>query len=94
VTTAQIRYSMRRLRRRLPDKFILVTMAGATDVDKTSLFQSGEQGTLVQESLTDTVMNIKLVAVGSADVAKAVSTPSTPPQVSSNKDAQAELPAI
>jgi AI-2E family transporter len=34
VTPAQIRYSIRRLRRKVPDKFILVTMAGAVDVDE------------------------------------------------------------
>jgi hypothetical protein len=34
VTTAQIRYSLRRLRRKVPNKFILVTMAGSPDLDK------------------------------------------------------------
>jgi predicted PurR-regulated permease PerM len=65
VTPAQIRYSVRRLRRKVPDTFILVTMAGAADVDGKSLFPSGERGTLVQESLIETAMTIKLIAVSS-----------------------------
>jgi predicted PurR-regulated permease PerM len=94
VTTAQIRYSLRRLRRKVPDKFILVTMAGAADVDRTSLFPSGEQGNLVQESLTETVMNVKLVAVGSTKLAEAVSKASAESHISSNKNVQAKLHAI
>jgi hypothetical protein len=65
VTPAQIRYSVRRLRRKVPDTFILVTMAGAADVDGKSLFPSGERGTLVQESLVETAMTIKSIAVSS-----------------------------
>jgi predicted PurR-regulated permease PerM len=64
VTPAQMRYSMRRLRRKVPDKFILVTMAGAADVDEKSLFPPGERGTLVQESLSEAVDKIRSVAVG------------------------------
>ena len=74
VTTAQIRYSLRRLRRRAPDKFILVTMAGTADVDRKGLFPSGEQGTLVEGSLTETVTNIKLAAVGSTGLGEAASS--------------------
>jgi hypothetical protein len=59
-----MRYSMRRLRRKVPDKFILVTMAGAADVDEKSLFPPGERGTLVQESLSEAVDKIRSVAVG------------------------------
>ena len=66
VTPAQIRYSIRRLRRKVPDKFILVTMAGAADVDEKSLFPPGERGNLVQGSLSETVMKIRSIAV-SAD---------------------------
>jgi hypothetical protein len=65
VTPAQIRYSVRRLRRKVLDKFILVTMAGAVDVDEKSLFPSGEQGRLVQGSLTETVMTISSIAAAS-----------------------------
>jgi predicted PurR-regulated permease PerM len=93
VTTAQIRYSLRRLRRRVPDKFILVTMAGAEDVDRTSLFPSGEQGNLVQESLTETVTNVRLVAVGTTKVAGSASDASAEPPVTSNKNVEMELHA-
>jgi hypothetical protein len=65
VTPAQIRYSIRRLRRKVPDTFILVTKAGAADVDGKSLFPSGERGTLIQESLTETAMTIRSIAVSS-----------------------------
>jgi hypothetical protein len=64
VTPAQIRYSIRRLRRKVPDKFILVTMAGAADVDEKSLFPPGERGNLVQGSLSEAVMKIRSIAVG------------------------------
>jgi hypothetical protein len=94
VTTAQIRYSLRRLRRKVPNKFILVTMAGTPDVDRKSLFPSGEQGDLVQESLTKTLMNIKVVAVGSTKVAEGASNASAASSVPLNKNIQAKLPAI
>jgi hypothetical protein len=93
VTTAQIRYSLRRLRRRVPDRFILVTMAGAGDVDRTSLFPSGEQGNLVQESLTETVTNVRLVAVGTTKVAESASNASAEPPVASHKNVEMELHA-
>jgi predicted PurR-regulated permease PerM len=64
VTPAQIRYSIRRLRRKVPDKFIFVTMAGAADVDEKSLFPPGERGNLVRGSLSETVMKIRSIAVG------------------------------
>ena len=38
---------------------------GAADVDGKSLFPSGEQGTLVQESLIETAMTIRSIAVSS-----------------------------
>jgi predicted PurR-regulated permease PerM len=91
VTTAQIRYSLRRLRRKVPNKFILVTMAGAPDVDRKSLFPSGEHGDLVQESLTKTLMNIKLVAIGSTKLSEATSNTSAESPVSSNKNIQVQL---
>jgi predicted PurR-regulated permease PerM len=64
VTPAQIRYSLRRLRRKAPGTFILATMAGTADIDEDSLFASDEQGNLVQESLTKTVMKIRSIAAG------------------------------
>jgi hypothetical protein len=74
-TPAQIRYSIRRLRRKVPAKFILVTMAGAVDVDEKSLFPSGEQGNLVQESLTETAMKVRSTAVGSKTLQEIPSSP-------------------
>jgi hypothetical protein len=74
VTPAQIRYSIRRLRRKVPDKFILVTMAGAVDVDEKSLFPSGEQGSLVQGSLTGAIMTIRSIAVASKTLAETASS--------------------
>ena len=47
-------------------QFILVTMAGAADVDEKSLFPPDERGILVQGSLSETVMKIRSIAV-SAD---------------------------
>jgi hypothetical protein len=91
VTTAQIRYSLRRLRRKVPNKFILVTMAGAPDVDRKSLFPSGEQGDLVQESLTKTLMNIKRVAIESTKLSEATTNASVELPVSSIIGAQAKL---
>jgi hypothetical protein len=64
-TPAQIRYSVRRLRRKAADKFILVAMAGAVDMDEKILFPPGERGNLIQESLTKTIMKVKSIAVGS-----------------------------
>jgi predicted PurR-regulated permease PerM len=63
VTTAQIRYSMRRIRRKAPGKHIVITMAGATDVDGKVLF-SEERGYLIQGSLIETVAKIRAIAVG------------------------------
>jgi predicted PurR-regulated permease PerM len=74
VTPAQIRYSVRRLRRKVLDKFILVTIAGAVDVDEKSLFPSGEQGSLVQGSLTETVMTIRSIAAASKTLGETASS--------------------
>jgi predicted PurR-regulated permease PerM len=85
-TPAQIRYSVRRLRRKSADKFILVAMAGAVDMDEKILFPPGEQGNLIQESLTKTIMKIKSIAVGSDKYKETTSdvsggaTPSFTPQ--------------
>ena len=44
VTSAQIRYSVRRLRRKAPDAFILVILAGeATNFDMKTVFQTSER---------------------------------------------------
>jgi predicted PurR-regulated permease PerM len=94
VTAAQMRYSLRRLRRKAPSKFILVTMAGLADIDKKSLFPSGEQGELVQGSLAETVMVINQVAVASAKMAAAAPhAPPAEPHIFSDKNAPIPLHA-
>jgi hypothetical protein len=62
VTSAQIRYSVRRLRRKAPNAFILVTLAGAADVEMKNVFPSSERAELVQQSLSKTVARIVSVA--------------------------------
>jgi predicted PurR-regulated permease PerM len=93
VTTAQIRYSLRRLRRKAPSEFILVAMAGSADVDKQSLFPSGERGVLVQGSLAETVTVINQVAVASAKVVATASSASAERHISSDKNARKQLHA-
>ncbi len=82
VTTAQIRYSLRRLRRKAPNTFILATMAASADIDKKSLFPPGEEGELVQGSLAETVMIVTQVAVASAKVAVAALHAPAEPHIS------------
>jgi predicted PurR-regulated permease PerM len=93
VTTAQIRYSLRRLRRKAPNTFILVTMAGSADIDKKSLFTPGEEGDLVQGSLAETVMIITQVAVASAKVVAAALHAPAEPHISSDRNAPIPLHA-
>jgi hypothetical protein len=75
VTTAQIRYSMRRIRRRTPEKHIVITMAGATDVDGKVLYAE-ERGYFIQGSLIEAVAKIRAIAVGPDKLAE---TPVKPP---------------
>jgi hypothetical protein len=93
VTTAQIRYSLRRLRRKAPNTFILVTMAGLADIDKKSLFTPGEEGELVQGSLAQTVMVIDQVAVASAKVTEAAPPVPAEPHIPSDRNAPLPLHA-
>jgi predicted PurR-regulated permease PerM len=92
VTPAQIRYSVRRLRRKVLDKFILVTMAGAVDVDEKSLFPSGEQGSLVQGSLTETVMTIRSIAAASKTLEETAS--SQGPRETSRENLNARIASV
>jgi len=63
VTSAQIRYSVRRLRRKAPDAFILVALAGeATNFDMKTAFPSSERIEFVQQSLSKTVANVLAIA--------------------------------
>jgi predicted PurR-regulated permease PerM len=71
VSPAQVRYSIRRLRRKVPDKFILVATAGELALDSVGLFPPAEQGSLVQGSLTETAMKVRSIAVGSTKLKEA-----------------------
>jgi len=63
-TSAQIRYAMRRLRRKAPDAYILVTMLGASiDTDVREALQGFPNSGLVQ-SLDETVAQVRAAATG------------------------------
>jgi len=67
VTSAQIRYSVRRLRRKAPNAFILVTFAGeVTSDDMKTAFQPGARVEFVQQSLRETVAKVLAIATGSS----------------------------
>jgi predicted PurR-regulated permease PerM len=94
VTPAQIRYSIRRLRRKVPDKYILVTTAGALDVDSVGLFPLAEQGSLVQGSLIETAMKVRSIAVASTELKEAPLYTSIEQPASHNSTGRTELRAI
>jgi hypothetical protein len=57
-TSAQVRYAVRRLRRKAPNAFILVALVGAADnLDEQAVREFGDVG-LVKPSLTETVERI------------------------------------
>src|SRR5450755_2309284 len=95
VTSAQIRYSVRRLRRKAPDAFILVILAGeATNFDMKTVFQTSEKIEFVQQSLHETVA--KILAIASSSSKLGVLSAATSPHVSvaTNPRSQPELRAI
>src|SRR6266436_6734944 len=62
-TSAQIRYAVRRLRRKAPDAFILVTMVGqASNIDDEEILQCSPNIDFVKQSLSDTVDRIFAIA--------------------------------
>jgi predicted PurR-regulated permease PerM len=62
-TSAQIRYAIRRLRRKAPDAFVLVTMVGeASNIDDEEILQSSPNIDFVKQSLSETVDRIFAVA--------------------------------
>jgi hypothetical protein len=66
-TSAQIRYAMRRLRRKAPDAYILVTMLGASiGTDVREALQGFPNSGLVQ-SLDATVAQVRAAATGQQD---------------------------
>jgi predicted PurR-regulated permease PerM len=95
VTSAQIRYSVRRLRRKAPDAFILVTLAGeATNFDVRSVFPSSERVEFVQQSLGETAARILAVATSSSKMGELAAAASPQLPVATYPRGQPELRAI
>jgi tRNA A37 methylthiotransferase MiaB len=66
-TSAQIRYALRRLRRKAPDAYILVTMMGAAAKIEAREALQGFPNTGVVESLDETVAQVRTAASGQQD---------------------------
>jgi predicted PurR-regulated permease PerM len=66
-TSAQIRYAMRRLRRKAPDAYILVTMLGAAANIEAREALQGFPNTGFVESLDETVAQVRAAASGQQD---------------------------
>jgi hypothetical protein len=95
VSSAQIRYSVRRLRRRAPDAFILVTLAGeATNFDIKTAFPSSERVAFVQQSLSETVAKVLAIATRSSKLDTLAVVPSSQLPLATNPGSQLELRAI
>jgi hypothetical protein len=93
VTSAQIRYSVRRLRRKAPDALILVTLAGeVTNFDMKATFPSSERVEFVQQSLSETVAKVLAIATSSSKLVAAVPSPQL--SLATNPRGQPELRAI
>jgi hypothetical protein len=92
VTSAQIRYSVRRLRRKVPEAFILVILAGATNADMKTVSSSSERVEFVQQSLGETVAKVLSIASSFTKPGEL----SAPPRcsVATNPRSQPELRAI
>jgi predicted PurR-regulated permease PerM len=92
VTSAQIRYSVRRLRRKAPNAFILVTFAGeATSVDMKTAFQPGARVEFVQQSLRETVAKVLAIATGSSKPDESAAAASPELSIATNPRSQPEL---
>jgi hypothetical protein len=67
-TSAQIRYATRRLRRKVPNAFIITALVGNEDADANPVELSGGNSESVQRSLEGTVKRIREIAVNSRRV--------------------------
>jgi hypothetical protein len=77
VTSAQIRYTVRRLRRKAPNAFILVTLAGeATNGDMKTALQSSAHVEVVQQSLRETIAKFLAIATSSSKPTELAAAPS------------------
>jgi predicted PurR-regulated permease PerM len=95
VTSAQIRYSVRRLRRKAPDALILVALAGeAINFDTKTVFPPSERVEFVQQSLSETVARILAVATSSSKMSELAAAPSPQLSVATIPRSQPELRAI
>jgi hypothetical protein len=95
VTSAQIRYSVRRLRRKAPDALILVVLAGeATNFDMKAPFPSSERVEFVQQSLSETVAKVLAIATGLSKLDALAVVPSPQLSLATNRRGQPELRAI
>jgi predicted PurR-regulated permease PerM len=95
VTSAQIRYSVRRLRRKAPDAFILVILAGeATNFDMKTVFQTSEKIEFVQQSLRETVAKVLAIATSSSKLVGLSAATSSQVSVATNPRGQPELRAV
>jgi hypothetical protein len=95
VKSAQIRYSVRRLRRKAPDAFILVTLAGeAKNADMNTVFQSSARIEFVQQSLRKTVAKVLAIATSSSKPDELAAAASPQLSVASNPRNWPELRAI
>jgi hypothetical protein len=94
VTSAQIRYSVRRLRRKAPEAFILVILAGATNADMKTVFPPSERVEFVQQSLGETVEKVLAIAASSPKLGELSEATSLQVSVAPNPRSQPELRAI
>jgi predicted PurR-regulated permease PerM len=95
VTSAQIRYSVRRLRRKAPDAFILVILAGeATNFDMKTVFQTSEKIEFVQQSLRETVAKVLAIATSSSKLVGLSAATSPQVSVATNPRSQPDLRVI
>jgi hypothetical protein len=95
VTSAQIRYSVRRLRRKAPDAFILVILAGeATNFDMKTVFQTSEKIEFVQQSLRETVAKVLAIATSSSKLVGLSAATSPQVSVATNPRSRPELRSV
>jgi predicted PurR-regulated permease PerM len=80
VTSAQIRYSVRRLRRKVPKAVILVILAGAASADMKAVSSSSERVEFVQQSLGEMVAKVVAIASSFSNLGELSAT--TSPQCS------------
>jgi hypothetical protein len=94
VSSAQVRYSVRRLRRKAPAAFILIILAGAANFDMKAVFSASERVDFVQQSLGEAVARVLAIAAGSSKPDELASASSPPLSVAANSRSLPERRAI